>query len=306
MNMKEKSMTALISAFSRAYHFETAQVKRFSDPVAKLLFRPEEYRQICHHMSQGISFFNPAFSGTPEEALRWIVNNQLSPSPLGRSAFAESALKNAVDAGASQYLIFAAGLDTFAYRQPAWASNLRIFEIDHPISAQDKSRRLSEAGISIPENVHFIAADFEEENRIHPLTVCDAFDKRKISFCSLLGILYYLNQNTVHSLLTSLTPLLPKGSSLVFDYPDEGSYNENAGSRVKKQILLAAGAEEAMQSCWSYTQLERLLEESGFLIYEHLTPQQITQQYFSAYNKANPNRPMRAFDNVNYCLAVKK
>ena len=41
MNMKQKSMTALISAFSRAYHFETAQVKTFSDPVAKLLFRPE-------------------------------------------------------------------------------------------------------------------------------------------------------------------------------------------------------------------------------------------------------------------------
>lgn len=44
----------------------------------------------------------------------------------------------------------------------------------------------------------------------------------------------------------------------------------------------------------------------GYLIYEHLEPQGITEQYFALYNEANPKNQMSAFDNTNYCLAVKQ
>jgi O-methyltransferase involved in polyketide biosynthesis len=71
-------------------------------------------------MSEGIAFFNPSFVGTKEEALRWVVNHQLSPSPLGRAAFAEKMLENAVKIGAEQYLIFAAGYDTFSEMKSFW------------------------------------------------------------------------------------------------------------------------------------------------------------------------------------------
>lgn len=45
------------------------------------------------NMSQGISFFNPTFKGSEEEALKWIVDHQLSPSVLVRSAFVKKRLK---------------------------------------------------------------------------------------------------------------------------------------------------------------------------------------------------------------------
>ena len=51
--------------------------------------------------------------------------------------------------------------------------------------------------------------------------------------------------------------------------------------------------------------MEKLLADHGFLIYEHLTPEEITAQYFALYNRACPDSPMRAFDHVNYCLAVR-
>jgi len=95
--MEQKNMTALISAFAR--------------------------------------FFNPAFQGTQTQALRWIVDNYLSPTPLGRAAWAERALRTSVRIGAAQYLIIAAGYDTIAYRQPAWATGLQIFELDLPAMA---------------------------------------------------------------------------------------------------------------------------------------------------------------------------
>ncbi|WP_312649690.1 hypothetical protein [Proteiniclasticum sp.] len=36
--MEQKSMTALISAFARAYHAENSNVKIINDSVARLLF----------------------------------------------------------------------------------------------------------------------------------------------------------------------------------------------------------------------------------------------------------------------------
>ena len=257
-------------------------------------------------MAEGIGFFNPSFSGTDSEALRWVVDNQLSPSPLGRAAFAEKSLCNAVRIGARQYIILGAGYDTFAYRQPDWAKNIQIFELDHPMTALDKKNRLLNSGIKIPDNVCFVDADFSKNMWQNNLKNNSKFNSDKISFCSLLGVAYYISADDFKNIVIALNNMLPQGSSLVFDYSDELSYSSRAGSRAQKQALLAGGANEKMRACYSYSELEKLLADSGFLIYEHLKPSQITQQYFDEYNTANPTHLITAFDNVNYCLAVKK
>ncbi|MEM1483712.1 class I SAM-dependent methyltransferase [Oscillospiraceae bacterium PP1C4] len=304
--MEQKSMTALISAFSRAYHAENNDVKIFNDSVARLLLTDEEFSQISKSMADGIHFFNPSFSGTPEEALRWVVDNQLSPSPLGRAAFAEQSLETAVSIGATQYLILGAGYDTFAYRQPDWAAKLQIFELDHPVTARDKKIRLDAAELAIKNNVYHIAADFTKEQWWSALTQNSSFSREKISFCSILGVAYYLSRESFEKLISAISSLVPKGSSIVFDYPDENSYTAKAGSRAKKQAMLAGAANEKMLASYSYEDMEKLMAAYGFLIYEHLTPLDITAQYFETYNRANPSHFMTAFDNVDYCLAIKR
>ena len=304
--MNHASMTALISLFARAYHAEHYDAKIFDDSLARALLSDEEYRQISDSMSAGISFFNPDFQGTGAEALRWVVDNQLSPSPLGRAAFAERALKTAVSIGARQYLILGAGYDTFAYRRPAWANALQVFEIDQAATAEDKKQRLQRAGIAAPDWVQYIYTDFTQPRWQMSLLENSAFDCKKISFCSLLGLIYYLSAHTFEALVAALSSIVPKGSSLVFDYPDESSGSERAGMRSQKQIQLADAAQEAMQAGYFHEEMEKILANYGFLIYEHLTPVKITDQYFDAFNRAQPLHPMRAFDNVNYCLAVKQ
>ena len=304
--MEQKSMTALISAFSKAYHAGNNDVKIFNDSVARLLLTDVEFSQISKSMADGIGFFNSSFTGTPEAALKWVVDNQLSPSPLGRAAFAEASLETAVSVGTAQYLILGAGYDTFSYRQPGWAAKLQIFELDHPATARDKKMRLDAAKLAVKDNVHYIAADFTKEQWWKALTQNSAFSEDKISFCSILGVVYYLSRQTFERLISTLGSLLPKGSSIVFDYPDEYSYTDKAGERAKKQAMLAGGADEKMLACYSYEKIEKLLIDDGFLICEHLTPAEMTAQYFDQYNRAAPSYPMTAFDNVNYCLAVKK
>lgn len=302
--MKQKSMTALVSAFSRAYHSIQNTEKIFDDYLAKKILTDDQYEQIAGSMSKGISFFNPSFVGTEDEALRWVVDNQLSPSPLGRAAFAEKSLKNAVQIGAKQYLIFAAGYDTFAYRQPDWASRIKIFEIDHPATGADKQDRIKSLPEKNPANLHYVSADFTENNWESNLLSCAEFNQNAISFCSLLGISYYLPKQVFTETIKTISSLVPKGSSIVFDYPDEDTYTDKAGEQTKKQVAMAGAANEKMLASYSYFELEKLLADNHFLIYEHLTPKEITDQYFKAYNQANPEHLMRASDNVNYCLAV--
>lgn len=301
MRMEDRSLTARICAFSRAYHSEHNKVKIFDDTIAGKLLSEEEYQMIADNMANGILFFNREFQGNKEDALRWVVDHQLSQTPLARAAFAEKVLKEAVMHGVEQYLIFAAGYDTFAYRQPDWAKKLTIFEIDHPVSAQDKQERLQQGKIVPPDNVHYIRADFTTDNWIKELIHCEAFSREKRSFCSMLGLIYYLSKEDFESFLDIISSVLPVDSSIVFDYPNE-FYFETQG----KHSSLAKAANETMQSCYSCHEMEAVLKKHHFLITEHLNPEEMTSQFFSEYNRENTAYPMQAQNNVNFCLCRKK
>ena len=304
--MEQKSMTALVSAFARWYHTDNNKVKIFDDFLVGKILSDNEKRLVAENMGRGIGFFNPSFAGTQDEALRWVVDNQLSPSPLGRAAWAEKALQMAVQTGIEQYVIVAAGYDTFAERQLAWARSLEIFEIDTPYMVADKKKRVQGLDGNRSNNWNAIPIDLTTESLSEKLLACGAYDKTKLSFFSLLGIVYYVSREVFEALLKEVANSAPPGSTIVFDYPDEYTYTEQAGERAKKQVMMAGGAGEPMLAGYSYKEIERLLSDYGFSIYEYLTPAEITEQYFSRYNKANPRHPMTAFDNVNYCLAVLK
>lgn len=295
--MSTKSMTAQVSAFVRAYHAARYPVKVFDDTLAGALLPEGAYQEIAGHLTKGISFFCPGFQGTEEETLERIVSGQLSPTPLQRAAFAEAALRNAVSVGAGQYLILGAGYDTFGWRQPLWAKKLEIFELDRPGMAQEKQRLLEQAGLEKPDNLHFVPADFTDPAWKQALAEHTAFDRRKITFCSLLGLVYYLPEAAFGDLVSALGELLPKGSALAFDYP---------GETTGHQAQLAAAAGEAMQASYRYRDMEALLAEGGFLIYEHLGPEEITERFFTAFNQACPNCPMAAESQVYDCLAVRQ
>jgi methyltransferase (TIGR00027 family) len=110
---------------------------------------------------------------------------------LIRSRYAEDCLAQAVASGAEQYLILGAGLDTFSYRQPAWADAIRIFELDHPATQSAKRERLAQAGIGPAGNVTFVPIDFETTSVQQALAAKD-FAFEAVTFCSWLGVTQYL------------------------------------------------------------------------------------------------------------------
>lgn len=295
--MKGNNMTAIISCFARCYHYKNNMYRIFSDNIAEKILSNEEYNSIASNMSNGIKFFNPNFIGTKEETLRWIVDNQLSPSVLGRSAFCEKSLLNAIKFGCKEYLIYASGYDTFAYRNNI--RGLEIFEIDKSEMIEDKIRRLDSNKLDYSK-VNFIKCDFTSKYWINNI-INSNYDKNKISFSSLLGISYYLTKEEFSNMIQNISNIICDGSSIVFDYPTYEDSNE-----IKINELLASGANEEMKSKYSYKEIEDILSKSGLLIYEHLNSDEMTNNYFYNYNTINPNNKIKAPKGVCYCLAVKK
>lgn len=304
MKKGESSVTSLISAFGRSYHSQFDTPKIFNDYIAKDLISEKEFNDIKENMVQGIHFFNKdiaqEFEGNTEEILKWITQVQLSPIALSRAAYCEKVLLNEVTLGLRQYVILGAGLDTFGFRHPELENSLEIFEIDHPATQEFKKQRLDEANLKIPSNLHFVSMDFTKKLSYQNL-IDKGFDNKK-TFFSLLGVSYYLTKEEVSSLIDYLFTKVPPGSSIVFDYADEKLFEEKgASNRVENMVKMASIGGEPMKSCFSYFEIEKMLEKSGLLIYEHLSPAQIHELYFK-----NRNDYLSAFETIHYIHAVKK
>ncbi|WP_288618644.1 class I SAM-dependent methyltransferase [uncultured Eubacterium sp.] len=296
------SITALMSSFGRAFHAENEEHPVFADHLAKELMTAEEYAAIQGYILSGSQFFEPKSKFAtlkPKELLLRLVNVHIAPSPLCRASYTEQSLKRAALIGIKQYVILGAGLDTFAFRESEFLSKCRVFEVDHPLTQSEKLERIVHAGWIVPDNLAFVQVDFTKDSLAERL-IAAGFDSSVKSFFSWLGVTYYLSAEAIDTMLSALSKLCADGSTLVFDYPDENFFDAPE-KRVQNIIMMAKAGGEPMQSAFSYGELEKLLEKHGFLIYELLTPDDIQRDII---NKTGAD--MKAFEHVNYCLAVRK
>ena len=288
-------LTAKVSCFARAYHYRNNPAHVFADNAAEALLGTE-YDQIARSMSQGIRFFMPDFHGSAEEGLRLIVDRQLAPSVLGRSAFCEKALKNEKRIGCRQYVIFASGYDTFSIRNKD--ASLAVFELDLPEMLADKKTRIERAGLEA--SAVYVPCDLSEALWKDRLMESGFISGRK-SFAGLLGISYYLSKGAFKSLLETLGGIMCEGSSICFDYP-----STDGGRETRTNQALALGAGEQMKGQYAGAELENLLEECGFLVYEKLDHHEMTRRFFSDYNSRCLAHSMEAPKGVYYVHAVRK
>jgi methyltransferase (TIGR00027 family) len=133
-----------------------------------------------------------------------------------RSRFTEDRLAQAAARGVRQYVIFGAGLDTFPWRQPDFAKDMQIFAVDHPASLIQTNRLFRERQLARPPNLIRVPLDLEQRCIDEQLTACD-FDRDRASFCSALGLIYYLEDEIIDDILR-LVASLPPPSEIVFSF----------------------------------------------------------------------------------------
>jgi methyltransferase (TIGR00027 family) len=197
-----------------------------------------------------------------------------------RSRYAEDQLARAVERGVRQYIVLGAGLDTFAYRNPLRSSGLHVFEVDHPATQAWKRERLLEANIAIPDQMTFVAVNFETQSLDVRLQEA-GFRKQQPGFFSWLGVTPYLSRPAFDATIQFISGM-PSGSGLAFDFAIERSLLS-----PRQQLALDALAErvaragEPFQLFFDPAALVSELARLGFGGIEDLAGDQINARYFA-------------------------
>jgi methyltransferase (TIGR00027 family) len=196
-----------------------------------------------------------------------------------RSRFAEDRLGAAAARGVRQYVIAAAGLDTFPWRQPGFAREMQIFVADLPESLAVLQDCVGRRRLPQPANLAYVPIDLERRELLEPL-VAAGFDPRLPTFCSALGIIQFLTPDAVDALLT-FAARRTKGSEIVFSFtPPDDELDERARSGVRESQLRTQGYGEPWLTRLRPSQLAARLSLLGFSDTELLTPDRANQCYF--------------------------
>lgn len=302
MKDNQVSVTALISAYIRAYHSMHDNPKIFDDSLAYDLLTEEERTNIGRNLALGIHFFDPdraAYCADQASALAAVMRAISTPILLSRARYAEENLETAIKDGVQQYVILGSGMDTFALRRTELLKQLQVFEVDHPATQASKRHRLAELGWKLPAQLHFVPIDFTRENLAYALKH-SSYDPQKISFFSWLGVSYYLNRDVVFDTLSAITHIAPAGSTIIFDYLDNDAFvPEKAPNRVQLMQEAARRAGEPMKTGFDPSALATDLESLGLHLHENLSPSEIEKRYFQGRTDG-----YHAFDNVHFAWAV--
>ena len=281
MDQAKRSRTAEIPAIMRALHQSIDDdPKILADPIAPRLIDASGSDQLWL-----APLLNHPF------AKQWRAGFAL------RSRYAEDCLAEGAGRGVRQYAILGAGLDTFAYRQPPWASSLHIYEVDHPITQQWKRDRLTAAAITIPSNLTFVPIDFESAPLPRVLGGT-SFSFGAATLCSWMGVAQYLGPDALDGVFRFVLSL-PSSSEIVFSFilPQEVLSGIEADA-MELAAGRAAKAGEPWLSRFRAVELDAKLRSMGFSRVIHLRPEEAHERYFrdrrDGLNERIGEQPIRA------------
>jgi methyltransferase (TIGR00027 family) len=199
------SRTALVTSLMRALHSRCDPSPLLDDPWGDRLVPPSERERMSQRiLARMDSEARARALQAPDSFLdKFLLANASFPGVVIRSRYAEDALREATIRGVRQYVLIGAGFDSFALRRPAFSDVLEIFEVDHPATQTMKTHRISECGISLPQSVHFIAADLANEDLVTALAR-SSFRSEKAAFFSWLGVTVYLTREANLSTLRAV------------------------------------------------------------------------------------------------------
>jgi methyltransferase (TIGR00027 family) len=195
-----------------------------------------------------------------------------------RSRFTEDRLAEAVERGATQYIIFGAGFETFAFRQPSWARKLKIFEVDQPATQAQKRSWLKDVGIDVPANLFFADIDFERESLRDGL-IRQGVSFQEVSFISWLGVAVYLHQEAIDAVLRTVSEF-SEGSEIVFTFFQPLHLLSDIEKKIHSSLSkVVEQAGEPFISYFTHAEIEKKLKDFGFKSVDFLSEEEAEKRY---------------------------
>ena len=294
MNL-EKLFT--LHSFAFSYHWHNTACALVEDSIIHRMTGRETCDIIQSNVGRLAQVIYPDTDGKTAE--KQLMHRFICPLPLAVAAFSENSLKNAVRFGASQLVLINQGWYSLPWRLGENKNRLSVFDINRADITLKKGEMILDAHLPYNSRLHLIA---HNGYRADCLATQPQFDKNKNSFVMLGAMPLFMDSDRFATFMTQLGHNLAEGSTVVFAYGDADFYTEKAGSGA---VFIRKLAQPDADSGYTYRQMEKLLSDSGFHIYEHLSPQQMHTEYLHNCEVINGIK-LPACDNVNYVLAVKK
>lgn len=277
------SQTAMMTAIQRGYHNAFApEPKVLRDDLALKIAGTDTPEAAQAFLDTVLSMFTTL--SDPETAK--IFMNRIEISVCMRSRVVEEKLALARRNGVEQLVILGAGLDSTGYRGLELTDGLQVFEVDHPSTQIWKRQRLKEANIDVPDNVNFVAFDFENQTLAEALEL-GGVSSDKVTFFTWLGVHMYLTDEAVKSTL-GVMGAYPKGSEMVMDfispsYELDGDVSEESVADLQR-VVTEMG--EPVRSRYYENELEDILKAAGFKTVNFLSTQWLVDNYLGGEKKA--------------------
>lgn len=278
------SRTAMVTALMRALHSRSDPSPLLNDSWGEHLIPNSERERMSQRILGRMDADARARALQKPNSIvdDFLLANASYPGVVIRSRYAEDALREATIDGVRQYVLIGAGFDSFALRRPTFSDTLEIFEIDHPATQTMKRQRIRECGISLPQSVHFIAADLAREDIVTALDR-SSFRRDEPAFFSWLGVTVYLTREANLATLRAIATCGAPGSGLVFTYVDQIEF-EPGRSRLLHSMNAQAVATlgEPFVSGFDPKEIGNDLAEVGLELIEDLDGKGMSARYARA------------------------
>lgn len=200
---------------------------------------------------------------------------------LARTHFYDGVVRAELEAGAEQYVVLGAGLDSRAYRFAGALGEARVFEVDHPATSAFKRERLASAGVDA-SHVTFVEVNFGEQSTEERLKAA-GFDPSKRTFVTWEGVIMYLDEDTVRDVFGWVASL-GAGSSIVFDYtyPD---FHENPDKyrHARRHLRYVARVDEPYTFGLAYDAVGPFVADCGLELAIHLNAEEMTERFLAGH-----------------------
>jgi len=185
-----------------------------------------------------------------------------------RKRWIESQVRTAIADGADQVVVLGAGFDTLGVRLTVERPDLRVIEIDHPATLAEKRPAIETMLGS--GRVVLLEQDFSRGDALESGLPPDAIDRNRKTIFIAEGLLMYLPELQVRSLLRDLATATDKSSQLIFSFMVTRAGGEiGFEPRSTLVALWLAIKREPFLCSFDPARAEEFARESGWMVTEH-------------------------------------
>lgn len=196
-----------------------------------------------------------------------------------------------VSAGVPQVVFLGAGLDSRPYRFPSELEGVGTFEVDHPVTASRKRKRVAALLAGRADPVVRVAVDLREESLERELGET-GFDPTVPTLVLWIGVAPYLPVEDVSKVFDWVASLAPS-SSLAFDYYDAAFFDEKRRTAAARRVRWAIERSgERLISSFEPEAVPSMLASRGLALKSHLGPVDQAARYLRDSRGEIAGRPI--------------